>query len=144
MNRWMNAGRLGWALFGAALLAACSSSSGPKPAELEDIPDAQRVRVKWALDLGTGEPYIFTPAIAGDAVFVAARYGTVARVEAATGRELWRVKPSKTLSAGPGASARPRFSRQGHALRVRPRRLHGDGADHPRKPGAHRHQGQDR
>jgi outer membrane protein assembly factor BamB len=29
----------------------------------------------------------------------------VARVEAATGRELWRVKPSKTLSAGPGASA---------------------------------------
>jgi len=105
MNRWMNAGRPGYALLAAALLAACSSSTGPKPAELEDIPDARRVRVQWAIDLGTGEPYIFTPAIAGESIFVAARYGSVMRVEAATGREVWRVKPAKTLSAGPGASA---------------------------------------
>jgi outer membrane protein assembly factor BamB len=95
-----------FAAFAAVLLAACSSSSGPKPAELVDIPDARRVKVQWAIDLGTGEPYIFTPALAGDGIFVAARYGTVSRVEAATGREVWRIKPTKTLSAGPAANAR--------------------------------------
>src|SRR3954470_19930591 len=92
--------------FAVVLLAACTSSTGPKPAQLEDIPDARRVKVQWAIDLGTGEPYIFTPALAGDAIFVAARYGTVARIEAATGREVWRLKPTKTLSAGPAANAR--------------------------------------
>src|SRR3954470_8587689 len=99
--------RLPWfAAFAAVLLAACTSSTGPKPAQLEDIPDARRVKVQWAIDLGTGEPYIFTPALAGDSIFVAARYGTVARVEASTGREVWRIQPTKTLSAGPAANAR--------------------------------------
>jgi outer membrane protein assembly factor BamB len=99
-------GRKASGALAVALLAACTSSSGPKPTELEDIADARRVKLQWAVDLGTGEPYIFTPAIAGDSIFFAARYGSVGRVEAATGREIWRVKRAKTLSAGPAANAR--------------------------------------
>jgi outer membrane protein assembly factor BamB len=102
----MSARALCYAALAAALLGACSTPTGPKPALLEDIPGAKRVKVQWAIDFGTGEPYIFTPAIAGDSIFVAARYGTVERVQASTGREVWRVKPTKTLSAGPGANER--------------------------------------
>jgi outer membrane protein assembly factor BamB len=107
IGRHSRFGRYPWcATLAVTLLAACASSSGPQPAELEDIRDARRVKLQWAFDLGTGEPYIFTPALAGDSVFVAARYGSVARVDASTGEQIWRIRPAKTLSAGPAANAR--------------------------------------
>jgi outer membrane protein assembly factor BamB len=93
----------------AALLASCANpfaKSGPQPAELQQIPDARPVKVLWTVDVGNGDPYIFSPALAGDAVYTAARDGTVARLDAASGRELWRVTAAKRLSGGAGADAR--------------------------------------
>jgi outer membrane protein assembly factor BamB len=95
------------AVLALALAAGCASKSvGPKPAELTNIENAQRVRVVWSASVGDGEPYIFSPALVGDAVYTAARDGTVRRLDAATGRETWHAPSEKGLSAGAGAGAK--------------------------------------
>ena len=87
--------------------AACSSPSGPKPAELQRLEKAQEVRVLWSASIGYADRFVFFPAAVGDAVFAAARDGTVVRLDAAAkGAERWRVTLEKGLSAGVGASER--------------------------------------
>ena len=88
------------ALAAAIALGACSSSGGPQPTELSDIPQARSVRVLWSAQVGHGEEYFFEPAFSGDAVYAAGRAGAVVRFEAATGREIWRVAIEDRLSTG--------------------------------------------
>jgi outer membrane protein assembly factor BamB len=92
----------------ALLLAAgCAGKSvGPNPAELAEIDKPQRVRVVWSARVGDAEPYIFSPALVGEAVYTAARDGTVKRLNAASGREVWSAPSEKGLSGGAGAGAR--------------------------------------
>jgi outer membrane protein assembly factor BamB len=85
--------------------AACSSPSGPKPAELQRLEKPQEVRVLWSARIGYADRFVFFPALVGDAVFAAARDGTVVRLDAAAkGAERWRVTLERKLSAGVGAS----------------------------------------
>ena len=95
-------------LVAAALAtAACSSASGPKPAELQRLEKPQEVRVLWSARIGYADRFVFFPAVVGDAVFAAARDGTVVRLDAAAkGAERWRVTLERKLSAGVGASER--------------------------------------
>ena len=94
------------------LLSACnplnllSSSSGPKPAPLPNIERPQEVRVLWSAYVGSADRFTFSPAPVGDAVFAAARDGTVARFAAANGEERWRASTQTRLSAGVGADHR--------------------------------------
>lgn len=90
----------------ALALAACSSPSGPKPAELPVLERAQEVRVLWSARIGGADRFAFSPALVADAVFAAARDGTVVRLDAAKGEERWRASVERRLSAGAGASAR--------------------------------------
>ena len=80
------------ALRAAPLVAlfACSST-GPKPADLPRIEHAAKVRSVWSASVGDGERFVFTPSLADGSVFTAARDGTVTRLDAASGRRLWRV-----------------------------------------------------
>ena len=87
----------------AALVAACSSSSGPKPAELPRMEQSATVRALWTARVGDGERFVFMPALAEGAVFTAARDGTVMRLAMASGRTVWRVSAGPRLSAGAGA-----------------------------------------
>ena len=90
----------------AAALAACSSApSGPKPAPLPELSGAKTVRVLWRAEVGAAEDFVFSPALAGEAVYAAARDGMVTRLDAATGRQRWRVSAGARLSAGVGADA---------------------------------------
>jgi outer membrane protein assembly factor BamB len=101
--------RLFLAALSAALLASCAnpfSKTGPQPAELQRIANARPVKVLWSADAGDGDPYIFSPALVGDAIYTAARAGTVTRREAANGKEVWRVTAAKRLSGGAGADAK--------------------------------------
>jgi outer membrane protein assembly factor BamB len=93
-------------LFAGIALAGCSSPSGPKPAALEPLADARAVRVLWSAEIGDAGRFTFSPAVVGDAVFGAARDGTVVRLDAVKGSELWRVTAARGLSAGVGADAR--------------------------------------
>ncbi len=88
------------------LLAACSSSSGPKPAELPTLQQALEPRVLWSAHVGKAGGFVFSPALVGDSVVAAARDGTVVRLGVADGKPIWRSELEVRLSAGAGADLR--------------------------------------
>src|SRR5437773_3862906 len=90
-------------LAGVLLFAGCSGSTGPKMAELSELPTSVPVRTLWQASVGDAGDAILFPALAVDGVYAAAEDGTVARFEAATGRESWRVNAGRTLSGGVGS-----------------------------------------
>ncbi|MCM8594132.1 outer membrane protein assembly factor BamB [Accumulibacter sp.] len=98
---------------GIALLSGCSTldalnpfsrSSGPKMAELQPIQQAVDVRVLWSESVGKAGDYTFVPAVVGSAIYVAARDGTIARLD--DGSPAWRVRGEQALSGGVGANER--------------------------------------
>src|SRR5258708_30434250 len=89
----------------ALVCAACSSPSGPKPAELPRLEHEARVRALWSARTGDADRFVFTPALVDGSVYSAARNGTVTRLEAASGRTLWSVSAGKPLSGGAAADA---------------------------------------
>lgn len=104
--------RLTLVLAAAALTAACSTldsvnpfaSSGPKMADLPPINASVDVRVAWKENAGKSDNYVFTPALAGDAVFAAGGKGDVLRIEAGSVR--WKVNAGVPLSGGVGSDGR--------------------------------------
>ena len=72
-------------------------------AELVPLASSIPVRTVWAANVGKAEDAILFPAVVEDAVFAASQEGIVARFDAATGREAWRVDVHRTLSAGVGS-----------------------------------------
>jgi outer membrane protein assembly factor BamB len=98
------------ALLGVALLAlaGCAnpfSSSGPKPAPLPELSNPPEVKLRWSASVGSAERYVFYPALVGEAVYAASRDGEVVRLDAGTGKQVWRVSTGTPLSAGVGAGA---------------------------------------
>ena len=94
--------RAGAAMVLIAALAACSSTSKPKPAELPPNPSTLAVRQAWSAKL----PAVDMPlqvAVSGDVVTVAAADGTVAAIDARSGAQLWRASAGAELSAGVGS-----------------------------------------
>lgn len=100
----------------AVLLAGCGGmpsvnpadwfrpqAGGPKPAELPVLTHAQPVRVLWSASVGAAEGFVFSPALAGDSVYAAARDGSVVRLDAATGQVRWRVSAGMRLSGAIGS-----------------------------------------
>ena len=95
-----------------ALMAGCSTlsslnpfsskSKGNQPAPLVELKGSMAVRTAWKLDMGKANNYIFTPAMVGNTLVLAGGDGSLARVEAASGRQLWRVKAGMPLTAGVG------------------------------------------
>ena len=104
------------AIAASLLLSACSSmpsmnpmdwfstgSSGPKPAELPVLTNAQGVKVLWSSSIGAADGFFFSPALTGDGIYAASRSGTVARLDAASGQTKWRVSVGKRISSGVGS-----------------------------------------
>jgi outer membrane protein assembly factor BamB len=95
-----------------ALMTGCStlSSLNPfsskdktnEPAKLEELKATMAVRTAWKLDIGKARGYQFSPALAGNTLIVASADGDIARVEAADGRAMWRIKADTNLTAGVG------------------------------------------
>jgi outer membrane protein assembly factor BamB len=102
------------AVAAALALAGCASdpfgwlfgSKPPPPAPLQPIASPIAVRVVWQASIGRGVDAVFTPAVAGTRVVAAAADGTVTELEAATGKEVWRVRLPTRLSGGVGADGR--------------------------------------
>jgi outer membrane protein assembly factor BamB len=93
-----------------ALVAGCSSinpfaakSKGNEPAPLAELKGSMAVRTAWTASIGKADGFVFSPALAGQSVFVAAADGAIARLDAATGRQQWRINAGTGLSAGVGA-----------------------------------------
>ena len=118
---WRFAGRAATARALAAVaalaLAGCSNfslnpvdwftkSKPPPPAPLQTIASPIPVRVMWQVSVGKGAEAALSPAVVGDRVFAAGGDGTVVRLEAATGKEIWRVRVPSRISGGVGADGR--------------------------------------
>jgi len=88
----------------ALLISACSGPSGPQPAELPTIRKPLSVRVLWSTNVGSAERFTFFPVHVGEAVYAAARDGTVTRLAAKTGDVVWRANLELQLSGGVGAN----------------------------------------
>lgn len=79
-----------------------SKSKTDQPAPLVELKGSMAVRTAWKLDIGKAGSYQFSPALAGNTVVVAASDGDIARVEAASGKLMWRTKAGTQLSSGVG------------------------------------------
>jgi len=103
----------------ALLVAGCSSmpslnpvdwfkpaSTAPKPAELPALSSAQPVKTLWQASVGGAGNFIFGPALSGDSIYAAARDGSVTRLEAATGKVVWKSSAGVPLSGGVGTDGK--------------------------------------
>ncbi|MBQ5947487.1 outer membrane protein assembly factor BamB [Massilia sp. ST3] len=79
-----------------------SKPKGDQPAKLVELKGSMAVRTAWKLDIGKAQGYQFSPALTGNSVVVAGGGGDIARVEAASGRVVWRIKAGSDLTAGVG------------------------------------------
>jgi len=109
------------AALASAMLAGCSGTSGPTPAELTPLENPRETRLLWYASLtetdrydesafpappADAERFVFFPAQVGDAIYAATREGVVVRLDAAKGRERWRASADTRLSGGVGADAK--------------------------------------
>ena len=90
-----------------AMLAGCSlfgsKETKNQPAPLVELKDASLTpKVLWKYSVGKSGNAVFNPAFFGDSVYVADADGAVVRLNAATGKEIWRVKTGTDLTAGVG------------------------------------------
>jgi outer membrane protein assembly factor BamB len=86
----------------ASALAGCGSDS-IKPAELVSFKPTGQARVVWRTSVGEAKAYVFTPALQAGSLFAAAAAGDLVRLDAATGKQVWRTDTKERLSGGVGA-----------------------------------------
>ena len=94
--------RAGSAILLAAMLAACSGTSKPKPAELPANPALFGVRQAWSVRIPAVSFPLATD-VSGDIVTVAGTDGTVVAIDARAGRKTWRANVGAKLAAGVGS-----------------------------------------
>jgi outer membrane protein assembly factor BamB len=73
-------------------------------AELPELKPTVNLRTLWQASVGNSKSAVFSPAIANGSVFAAAADGTVTRIDATSGRQIWRVSAGEALSGGVGAN----------------------------------------
>jgi outer membrane protein assembly factor BamB len=99
-----------FALAGCSLMPSwmptwIGGSDKPKPAELTANPATLAVRQGWAAKIGAVD-FPLGVNVQGNTVLVASTDGTVASLDAATGREQWRANAGAPLAAGVGSDGK--------------------------------------
>lgn len=86
-------------------MTACSSSKDERrvPTPLTEFKPALTVERVWRASVGKAGRYLFSPIAVGDAVYAAGAGGTVAKIDAKTGKEIWHTKLHTDLTAGVGS-----------------------------------------
>jgi outer membrane assembly lipoprotein YfgL len=85
------------------LLAACSSGAKkPTPAELPPVAALMGTQLAWSAQVGESRVSL-APLVAAGRVFVAGNAGTVAALDAATGKDVWRLNLGTPIAAGVGS-----------------------------------------
>lgn len=102
------------------LLAGCTSLTNLKhdvsermfgqtpanpPAALTEFKPTTSATVAWSAKVGNAGNYDFTPAVDGSAVFAASMNGDITRLDAASGKLVWRVNAGEPLSGGVGVGS---------------------------------------
>lgn len=80
-----------------------SRNAPPGMAPLPALARSIRVNTLWRADIGKSKQSIFSPALAGGSVYAAADDGTITRLDASSGKQLWRISAGEQLTGGVGA-----------------------------------------
>ena len=89
-----------------AVLSGCSGGSPkPKPAELEAVTPLVSARQSWNARIGPVN-FPLEIAVSGASVALAGGDGTVALLDAQTGRDIWRVALNTPIAAGVGSDGK--------------------------------------
>lgn len=106
-----------WPVLMALMLGACTSLTNLKsdmserifgrelanpPGELADIKPTVKTGIVWKTRLGEAGLFDFKPAVDNDMVYAASATGEIVRIEAITGKQVWRINAGEKLSAGVG------------------------------------------
>lgn len=82
-----------------------SKTTRNPPAALTEFKSSMAVRTVWSTNIGSAGVFAFSPALAGNSVFVAAADSSIARLDAASGSVTWRINAGTPLTAGVGSDA---------------------------------------
>jgi len=77
--------------------------AAPKMADLPALSSSVAVTALWQASTGGSRQVVFSPALAGGSVYAAASDGTLARFDAANGKQVWRIDVGEGLTGGVGA-----------------------------------------
>jgi outer membrane assembly lipoprotein YfgL len=100
------AARAPLAIITVAILAGCFGGvKKPQPAELQPVTALVSVRQSWNSRMGPVS-FPLDVTVAGNSVGVASDDGTVALLDAQTGRDIWRMALKTPLSAGVGSDGK--------------------------------------
>lgn len=72
------------------------------PAELEEFKATYVAKVDWSANVGNTDKYDYTPAKDSDGVYAANTKGELTKLDAASGREVWRTNIGEPISGGVG------------------------------------------
>jgi outer membrane protein assembly factor BamB len=98
--------RLPLAIGFVALLAGCfGGATKPQPAELQPVTALVSARQSWNTRIGQVN-FPLDVAVSGNSVAVASGDGTIALLDASTGREFWRVALNTPVAAGVGSDGK--------------------------------------
>ncbi len=90
-------------LAAVVMLSACSSSNKkPQPAELPPVAALMGTQVAWSAQVGESHASLAPLFVAGK-VFAAGNSGTVAAIDATTGKDAWRLDLKTPIAAGVGS-----------------------------------------
>ncbi|MFM9835756.1 MAG: outer membrane protein assembly factor BamB [Methylophilaceae bacterium] len=73
------------------------------PAVLEEFKQTYTAKVIWSSKIGDTNRYDFTPALEAGYVYGADAEGDLLKLDAPTGKQIWRVKATEPISGGVGA-----------------------------------------
>jgi outer membrane protein assembly factor BamB len=87
------------------MMTACSSSKDERrvPTPLTDFKSVLTVQQAWKSGVGKAGRYLFSPIAVGNDIYAAGANGSVAKIDAQTGKDVWRIKVGSDLSAGVGS-----------------------------------------
>lgn len=73
------------------------------PLPLTTFATSLAVRTVWTTPVGAAGIYTFSPAVSGDSIYTAAKDGMLTRIDAGTGKVIWRTATGGVLTAGVGS-----------------------------------------
>ncbi len=74
-------------------------------AALQEFKPSAKTAVLWRQQVGAASGFVFVPAIDEDKIYAAGQDGQIARFEAGSGKQAWRIDTGHKLSSGVGAGA---------------------------------------
>jgi len=84
-------------------LQGCQGNKRRLAAELTPIANPVNLDRVWSVSLGKSVNYAFKPFLIGSDIYASSEGGEIYRLDAASGKVIWRVSAPKSLSTGPGS-----------------------------------------